>query len=55
MNLMYKCVDFIREIYLGYLKKNIFILSNTCYGSSLLNDTFIIIFDEKQIDFNIPL
>ena len=46
MNFMYKYVDFYYDIYLGYLKKT-FILSNTCYEFSLLNETFIILFSEK--------
>ena len=47
MNLMYKYVDFYREIYFEYVKKIIFVLLNTCHEFSLLNETFSIIFCEK--------
>ena len=48
MNLMYKYVEFYCDIYLGYSLKTIFILSNTCYEFSLLNDTLSILFCENQ-------
>ena len=43
MSFMYKYVDFIVTSILDNLKKIIFILSNTCYECSLLNDTFSIL------------
>ena len=46
--LMYEYVDFYCDIYLGYpFFKIMFVLSNTCYEFSLLNDTFSILFCEE--------
>ena len=46
MNLIYKYVYFYPNIYLGCIFF-VFILSNTCYDFSVLNDTSFIIFGEK--------
>ena len=43
MNLMYNNVGFYRDTYFGYLFFVMFILSNTCYEFSLLNDNFVIL------------
>ena len=47
MNFMYKYVDFYFDIYFGYFKNHLNILSNTCYDFSLPNKKFIIIFCEQ--------